>query len=420
MILPEQLTLEYLSREYQKDRFSDSALSAPEQKIRVVDPSDGKVWGFLVIDDTRRGPGLGGIRAAPDLSLNEVGRLARSMTLKNSAANIPFGGGKSGIVANPIFLRQNPSVKEKFIKSFAEAIFPEERYIPAPDMGTDEQDMQAIFDFYSEKLNRTDHMRGGSGRPPDRGGIPLDEWGLTAQGLYAAAETLQKLDGRFQIKGSRVVIQGYGNVGSPTADKLHQAGAMIVGASDIHVALWNPDGLNIEKLNRIRREPGGLQDYTGAVKKKFDSNRLDWLLEAPCDILVPAARPDAITSRNVDRIQCKVILQGANTPVNKMTEYYLKNRKDILSLSDFIVNVGGVIGCAVELKMASDTPYKEKVFREGTRQYLDALIYETISRNVEEIFKRLKDSKNQDTIFREEALRLAEERLASNNPEIWL
>mgnify|MGYP000072956973 CR=1 FL=1 len=125
MILPEQLTLEYLSREYQKDRFSDSALSAPEQKIRVVDPSDGKVWGFLVIDDTRRGPGLGGIRAAPDLSLNEVGRLARSMTLKNSAANIPFGGGKSGIVANPIFLRQNPSVKEKFIKLFAEAIFPE-------------------------------------------------------------------------------------------------------------------------------------------------------------------------------------------------------------------------------------------------------------------------------------------------------
>ena len=420
MILPEQLTLEYLSREYQKDRFSDSALSAPEQKIRVVDPSDGKVWGFLIIDDTRRGPGLGGIRAAPDLSLNEVGRLARSMTLKNSAANIPFGGGKSGIVANPIFLRQNPSVKEKFIKLFAEAIFPEERYIPAPDMGTDEQDMQAIFDFYSEKLNRTDHMRGGSGRPPDRGGIPLDEWGLTAQGLYAATETLQKLDGRFQIKGSRVVIQGYGNVGSPTADKLHRAGAMIVGASDIHAALWNPDGLNIEKLNRIRREPGGLQDYTGSVKKKFDSNRLDWLLEAPCDILVPAARPDAITSRNVDRIQCKVILQGANTPVNKMTEYYLKNRKNILSLSDFIVNVGGVIGCAVELKMASDSTYKKKVSREGTRQYLDALIYETISRNVEEIFKRLKDSKNQDTIFREEALRLAEERLASNNPEIWL
>ena len=82
---------------------------------------------------------------------------------------------------------------------------------------------------------------------------------------------------------------------------------------------------------------------------------MDWLLEAPCDILVPAARPDAITARNADRIQCKVILQGANTPVNKMTEYYLNNRRGIISLSDFIVNSGGIIGCAVELTMKADT-----------------------------------------------------------------
>ena len=208
-------------------------------------------------------------------------------------------------------------------------------------------------------------MRGGASRPPDKGGIPIDEWGLTAHSLFAAVRTVEELEPDFKLKGAQVVIQGYGNVGSVTASKLSAVGAVITGASDIHGALWHPQGLNVEELNSIRREPGGISNYSGKVEKRFGADQIDWLLEAPCDILVPAARPDAITARNADRIQCRKIFQGANTPSNKMTEYYLQNRRGIVSYSDFIVNVGGVIGCAVELKMTMDTSYREQVLSQG-------------------------------------------------------
>ena len=146
---------------------------------------------------------------------------------------------------------------------------------------------------------------------------------------------------------------------------------------------------------------------------------MDWVLEAPCDILVPAARPDAITARNADRIQCKVILQGANTPVNKMTEYYLNNRRGIISLSDFIVNSGGIIGCAVELAMKADTEYKKKVEAEGVRLYIENLIGNTISKNVSQVLCQITTEDGTDIFFREEALALAKNRLV--NPEdIWL
>jgi glutamate dehydrogenase/leucine dehydrogenase len=135
----------------------------------------------------------------------------------------------------------------------------------------------------------------------------------------------------------------------------------------------------------VRNTKGGLSKYNGKIEQRFNSNQVDWLLEAPCDILVPAARPDAITARNADRIQCKVILQGANTPINKMTEYYLHNRRGIISLSDFIVNSGGIIGCAVELTMKSNTEYKKKVEAQGIRFYTENLINNTIAKNVTQV-----------------------------------
>ena len=146
--------------------------------------------------------------------------------------------------------------------------------------------------------------------------------------------------------------------------------------------MWEPTGLDIVQLKAFRNTVDGLSNYNGKVEKHFNSNQVDWLLEAPCDILVPAARPNAITARNADRVQCKVILQGANTPVNKMTEYYLSNRRGIISLSDFIVNSGGVIGCAAELAIGSDADFKKKVESEGIRLYTEKLIKEIISKNV--------------------------------------
>lgn len=358
---------------------------------------------------------------ASDVTLGEVHRLARAMTLKNSAANLPFGGGKAGIVCDPVMMALNPGMKRDLIGLFAEALYSVDQYIPAPDMGTNETDIQQIYEYFSERLGTHQHMRGGASRPPDKGGIPIDEWGLTAHSLFAAIRTVEELEPEFKLKDAQVVIQGYGNVGSVTASKLSAVGAVVTGASDIHGALWHPDGLNVEQLNSIRREPGGICNYSGKVEKQFGPDQIDWLLEAPCDILIPAARPDAITARNADRIQCKKIFQGANAPSNKMTEYYLHNRRGIVSYSDFIVNVGGVMGCAVELKMTMDQSYRQQVLSQGEdgKNYTDQLIYKTVSSNMRTLMSRVNDQTDGDRIFREEAQALAQERL--EHPEdIWL
>ena len=203
-------------------------------------------------------------------------------------------------------------------------------------------------------------------------------------------------------------------MGCPIALKLIQKGATIIGASDINSALWNPEGLDINELCRIRKLNGGLSLYSKSVEKTFGPEKLDWLLEAPCDILIPAARPDAITSKNIDRIDCRVILQGANSPSSKPVEYYLKHRRNILSLTDFIVNAGGVIGCAIESEMFKSSAYGNKVKANGTRFYTENLIFDTISKNMQEIFKRMKE----DCIFRDVATDLAYERI--NTQEVWL
>ena len=152
------------------------------------------------------------------------------------------------------------------------------------------------------------------------------------------------------------------------------------------------------------------------MSRTFSSDTLDWLLEAPCDILIPAARPDAITARNVARIQCRYVLQGANTPSSKPVEYYLHHRRNILSLTDFIVNAGGVIGCAVERNMIIDDSYANRVKNIGIRTYVEKLINNTISKNVCEIYARMRN--DSDTIFRDSAWELALERLKTQ--EVWL
>jgi glutamate dehydrogenase (NAD(P)+) len=267
--LPNQFVLEILPEKSTSGRFSECDEYPPDRRIRLNDPKTAKTWGFVVVDNTLRGPGLGGIRMAPDVTLMEVSRLARAMTLKNSAACLPFGGGKSGLAVDPLFLQAQPNLKKDLIGLFAEALFKINTYIPAPDMGTNETDIQQIYESFSEKLGTENHLRGGAGRPPEKGGIPIDEWGLTAHGLFAAAKTMEQQEGGFPVKNARVVIQGYGNVGSWTATKLHRAGAVIVGASDIHAALWNPKGLNVEELNRIRKAPQGLQNYSEPVGRRL-------------------------------------------------------------------------------------------------------------------------------------------------------
>ena len=399
-------------------RFFVSDEEHPAHRYQAVDP-DGQVWGFVVVDNTERGPGLGGIRIAPDLTLNEVARLARAMTLKNSAACLPYGGGKAGLIHDPVFLHNNPEYKNELILKFAEALFPLESYIPAPDMGTNDHDAQQIYNYFSERLGTREHRRGGASRLPETGGIPIDDWGLTAHGLYAAIRILETFFEDFQIAGSRVVIQGFGNVGHPVAQKLLAEGACIAGVSDISQGLYHSSGLNMDALESAVQK-GGLVHYAIDAEYRFPAEQLDRLLEAPCDILIPAARPDAITARNADRIDCRRVIQGANAPANRLTEYYLENRRGIVNYADFIVNVGGVMGCAVELEMTVDPAYREKVLSAGNsgRSYVENLIYNTVSNNVRWILEHRSEFA-QDATFREIALTLAGERLKT--PELtWL
>ena len=399
-----------------QDRFSKTTNTSQEACYQIIEPDSNKVWGFVSIDNTQRGPGLGGIRLVQDLSLNEISRLARVMTMKNSSACLPYGGAKAGITLESFERTDNPAIRKELIETLADCLFELPAYVPAPDMGTNEHDIQVIYNNHTRKLGIEKHSRGGAGRPVEKGGIPIDDWELTAHGLFSAIKALESRDETLDLSRTKFIVQGFGNVGAPTALKLQESGATLVGASDINIALWNPNGLDVQALDKIRRNPGGLNNYPSKVNRKFSSDKLDWLLEAPCDILIPAARPDAITARNVDRIQCRYILQGANTPSSKPIEYYLHHRRNILSLTDFIVNAGGVIGCAVERNMIFDDSYAEKVKRMGIRTYVEKLIRNTITKNVCEIYSRMENGSN--TIFRDSAWELATERLKTQ--EIWL
>ncbi|MBC8288207.1 MAG: Glu/Leu/Phe/Val dehydrogenase [Nitrospinae bacterium] len=414
--LPKILKAVPLPDKDQRDRFTTATELSTQNSYTIIDPDSQSTWGYISIDNTERGPGLGGIRMVPDLSLNEIRRLARVMTLKNSAACLPYGGAKAGVILKSHKLAEDPALREGLMERLAECLFELPNYAPAPDMGTHETDIQIIHTNHSHKLGTEKHSRGGAGRPVESGGIPIDDWELTSHGLFSAAKALESMDEALDLSRTSFIVQGFGNVGAPIAMKLQQSGAILVGASDIHVALWNPNGLDAYALNKVRKQSGGLINYPLAVNKKFSPDKLDWLLEAPCDILIPSARPDAITAKNADRIQCRYILQGANTPSSKPIEYYLHHRRKILSLTDFIVNAGGVIGCAVERNLIVDDSYADKVTQAGVRTYVENLIDTTITKNVCDTYSRMNN--NSDTIFRDAAWELALERLKTQ--EVWL
>jgi glutamate dehydrogenase (NAD(P)+) len=414
--LPKTLETVLLPENEQSDRFTITPELTSKASLKIIDPDTHSIWGYISIDNIDRGPGLGGIRMVQDLSLNEIRRLARIMTLKNSAACLPYGGAKAGVILKSNELIENTSLREGLLESLADCLFKLPSYCPAPDMGTNELDIQVIHNNHSQKIGTKIHCQGGAGRPLKNGGIPIDDWELTAHGLFSAAIALESIDDSLNLSKSTFVIQGFGNVGAPIAMKLQRLGAILVGASDINVALWNPNGLDANILNKVRNHPNGLNSYPLEVKKRFNSDKLDWLLEAPCDILIPSARPDAITARNVDRIQCRYILQGSNSPSSKSIEYYLYHRRKILSLTDFIVNAGGVIGCAVERNLTFNGSYAKKVEQVGARTYVEDLIQKTINKNIYDTYSRIKN--RSDTIFRDAAWELALERLETQ--EVWL
>ncbi len=318
----------------------------PEAVVLLRHPGTG-VEAIIVIDNTACGPAIGGVRMAPDVTVEEVSRLARAMTLKNAGAKLHHGGAKAGIIADPAMPEAD---KEAVIRWFATAMRDLRSYIPGPDMGTNERCMAWVHDEIGRSV----------GLPAALGGIPLDELGATGFGVAIAAEAVEAA-GLLELRGARVAVQGFGAVGKHASRFLVQRGAVLVAASDSRGAVADPAGLPVEELIAWK-EAGNHLDA-------FDAGHLerDALVAVDCDLLVPAARPDVITEQNVDAVRASVVLQGANIAVTEKAEAALHGR-GVLCLPDWIVNAGGVICASVE-------------YAGGTRSQAFVQIDETIRDN---------------------------------------
>ncbi|HLB69658.1 MAG: Glu/Leu/Phe/Val dehydrogenase [Candidatus Methanoperedens sp.] len=344
----------------------------PEKIVYLYEPKT-RMKAIVVIDNVAAGPAIGGVRMAPDVTADEVRRLARAMTYKNAMADLPHGGGKSGIIADPKTVD-----KEQVIRIFARAIKYLEEYIPGPDIGTDETCMAYILDENSRSV----------GLPRELGGIPLDEIGATSYGVALCAEVAKdyiKLD----LHGARLTIEGFGNVGKPAARFLAERGAILIAASDSKGTIYNPAGLNVEVLIRIKETTGSVINYKdGEVLKTTD------LITISTDIFIPAARPDVITEANADVLDAKLVIEGANIPISENAEKMLHDR-GILVIPDFVANAGGVITASVEYHGGTEATAFEK-------------IKSTIPRNTKEILYKVYHEKMYP---REAALAIAKRRV---------
>jgi len=346
----------------------------PARVMHLYEPSL-DLRAILVVDNVALGPSIGGCRVGLDVSAEECFRLARAMTLKNAAAGLPHGGGKSVIFADPHMPLEQ---KEPLIRAFARMIERDTDYIIGPDMGTNETCMAWAQDEIGRSV----------GPPAAIGGIPLDEIGATGFGVRSAVEVAAMHLG-IPLAGSRMAIQGFGAVGRHAARFLAERGAVLVGAADSRGTVTNPDGLDVEALSDFKLAGGAVADFDGGV-----AGAVDAILDVDCEVWVPAAQPDVIRADNVDRLRTKIVAEGANIPTTREAEARLAER-GILVLPDFIANAGGVICAAVE-------------YRGGDQREAFEVIDQQISSNVATILNQAESSGDSP---RAAAVRLAEQRV---------
>lgn len=346
----------------------------PEKVIELYEPSVG-LRAILVVDNVAAGPAIGGVRMAVDVDARECFRLARAMTLKNAMAGLAHGGGKSVIAADPSMPHED---KTRLLRAFARAIADVHDYIPGPDMGTNEVSMAQVKSVIGRAV----------GLPREIGGIPLDEIGATGLGLAAAVEAARPFCD-LDMAGARVVVQGFGSVGQHAARFLQHSGARLVAVSDSGGARICETGFDIEKLIELK-----VAGKSVASSDQGSTLAADELLAVPCEIWIPAARPDVITEENAARIDAKIVAQGANIPATEGAEKILAER-GILVLPDFVANAGGVICAAVEYHGGSEAQALETI-----RQW--------IGTNTTQILKRMAE---QGGLPREAALAIARERV---------
>ncbi|MFA5365585.1 MAG: Glu/Leu/Phe/Val dehydrogenase dimerization domain-containing protein, partial [Candidatus Bathyarchaeia archaeon] len=277
----------------------------PEKILQVYDPKTG-MQGVLIIDNTVLGPGKGGIRMMHTVTTDEVFRLARTMTWKCALAKIPFGGAKSGIIADPKQITTEK--KMQLIEAFSRALrrVCPSLYVAAPDINTGEEEM-AVF----AKANGS--MKSATGKPAHlcvkpgvKCGIP-HEYGSTALGVVQAAFTAANYVDGFDLDHASAAVDGFGNVGSFVVDYLSQINVKVVAVSDSKGCIYNPDGLDYKKLLDVKTKTGSVINYQPA---KVLPNKDRFGL--PVDMLIPAALPDVITAQNVEQVKAKLVVEAAN------------------------------------------------------------------------------------------------------------
>jgi glutamate dehydrogenase/leucine dehydrogenase len=302
----------------------------------VMDNGEIQVFeGFRVIHDNVLGPSKGGIRYAPDVNIDEVKALAAWMTWKCAVVNVPFGGAKGGIRCNPkeMSSAELERLTRRYTTSMLE-VFGPDRDIPAPDMNTNEQVMAWIMDTYSTNALRTEKAVV-TGKPVILGGSKGRKE-ATGRGVVTVTLTALNKLGIMPNKAD-VVVQGFGNVGSISAQLMFEQGAKIIAISDITGGYYNKDGIDIPKAMAYSAENNNsLEGYEGAEKITNEE-----LLELECDVLIPAAKEDQINRENAPNINAKIIAEGANGPVTANADSILDD-KGIMVIPDILANAGGV------------------------------------------------------------------------------
>ncbi len=351
----------------------------PEKILEVYDPKTG-MKGFVVLDSTVRGPAKGGIRMTPSVSKEEVFKLARAMTYKCAISDLPFGGGKSGIVADSKKLTKEQ--KTNIVKAFATAIKPicPSLYVAAPDMYMAEKEMRIISNTIGTKKACT-------GKPTSIGGIP-HELGSTGFGVYHATRVaINHLD--LDVKKLSFAVEGFGNVGQFAAKYLSEAGAKFVAASDSKGLIYNSAGIDFKKIMRAKEQKGTVIKYVpGKILASKEIVGLD------VDILITAAVPDLITAGNKSKVKAKIIVEGSNIPATPEIEEYL-HKKNVLVVPDFVANAGGVISSYVE-------------YIGGSAKEMFKLVEEKIKKNTLEVLDK---AKNNGIKPRDAAIEIAKARL---------
>jgi glutamate dehydrogenase (NAD(P)+) len=291
--------------------------------------------GYRVQHNLTLGPCKGGIRYHPDVDMGEVASLAMGMSWKCGLAELPFGGAKGGVSVDPRGLSLNEL--ERLTRRYTVEILPiigPNKDIPAPDMGTNPQTMAWMMDTYSMTEGYTTPAVV-TGKPILIGGS-LGREEATGYGVAYITEDALRNFGK-TLPGSKVAIQGFGNVGTHTAIKLAEMGCSIVAVSDVYGGIYNPSGLPVDKLLDIMKQKGKIQEFKDADKITNEE-----ILTTPCDILVPAAIGRVITKENASQLRCKMVVEAANGPTTAEADDILEKR-GIPVVPDILANAGGVI-----------------------------------------------------------------------------